>query len=42
MRGARDGDVTTLSRHPELVNIRSDGVTALHLTAIEGQLEAAR
>jgi ankyrin repeat protein len=42
MRAARNGDVATLSRHPELVNIRNDGATALHLAAIEGQLEAAR
>ena len=42
MRAARDGDVGALSRHPELVNIRNDGATALHVAAIEGQLEAAR
>jgi ankyrin repeat protein len=42
MRAAGEGDVDTLSRHPELVNIRHDGATALHLAAIEGQLEAAR
>ena len=42
MRAARDGDVVTLSRHAELVNIRNAGAAALHLAAIEGQLEAAR
>jgi ankyrin repeat protein len=42
MRAAREGDIGTLSGHPELVNIRNQGATALHLAAIEGQFEAAR
>lgn len=42
MRAACEGDIGTLSRHPELVNIRNEGATALHMAAIEGQLEAAR
>src|SRR5580698_4658506 len=42
MGAARDGDVDLLSRHPELVNIRHEGATALHVAAIEGQLEAVR
>ena len=42
MRAAREGDVDALSRHPELVNVRHDGATALHFAAIEGQLEAAQ
>ena len=42
MSAARDGDVGALSLHPELINIRHEGATALHVAAIEGQLEAAR
>jgi ankyrin repeat protein len=42
MRVAKDVDVGALSLHPELVNIRHEGATALHVAAIEGQLEAAR
>lgn len=42
MRAAREGDVDVLSRYPELVNVRHDGATALHVAAIEGQVEAAR
>src|SRR5271154_5430634 len=42
MRAAREGDIGALSRHPEMVNIRHEGASALHVAAIEGQLEAAR
>src|SRR5450755_3241852 len=42
MRAAREGDLDALSRHPELVNVRHDGATALHFAAIESQLEAAQ
>jgi ankyrin repeat protein len=42
MGAARDGDVAALSLHPELINIRHEGASALHVAAIEGQLEAAR
>ena len=42
MRAAREGDVDALNRYPELVNIQHDGATALHVAAIEGQMEAAR
>ncbi len=42
MRAAREGDLEALSLHPELVNVRHDGATALHFAAIEGRLEAAR
>jgi hypothetical protein len=41
-RAAQQGDLAALNEHPELVNIRRDGATALHLAAIEGQLESAR
>jgi hypothetical protein len=39
MRVAKDVDVGALSLHPELVNIRHEGATALHVAAIEGQLK---
>src|SRR5580704_3365323 len=42
MRAAREGDVGALSLHSELINIRHEGASALHVAAIEGQLEAAR
>jgi ankyrin repeat protein len=42
MRAASSGNLEMLSRHPELVNIRHEGATALHVAAIEGQLDAAR
>ncbi len=42
MRAARDGDVDVLSLHPELINIRHEGATALHVAAIEGQFDAVR
>jgi ankyrin repeat protein len=42
MRAARDGDIGVLSSHPELLNIRHEGATALHVAAIEGQLDAVR
>ena len=42
MRAAREGDIGALSCHPELANIRYEGATALHVSAIEGQLEAVR
>lgn len=42
MRAASEGDLDALSLHPELVNVRHDGASALHLAAIEGQLESAR
>jgi ankyrin repeat protein len=42
IRAARDGDVNELSLHPELVNIRHEGATALHVAAIEGQWDAVR
>jgi ankyrin repeat protein len=41
-RAAQEGDLAALDEHPELVNIRRDGATALHLAAIDGQLESAR
>ena len=41
MRAAREGDIGALTSHPELVNIRHEGATALHVAAIEGQLDAA-
>ena len=41
-RAASEGDLAALNEHPELVNIRHNGATALHLAAIAGQLEAAR
>jgi ankyrin repeat protein len=42
MRAARDGDLGALSLHPELINIRHEGATALHIAAIEGQWDAVR
>lgn len=42
MRAAATGDLESLELHPELVNIRFEGASALHVAAIEGQLEAAR
>ncbi|MGD0298792.1 MAG: ankyrin repeat domain-containing protein [Bryobacteraceae bacterium] len=42
MRAAKDGDLDALSLHPELVNIRNDGAAALHVAALEGQLDAVR
>jgi ankyrin repeat protein len=42
MRAAKDGDLDALSLHPELVNIRNDGASALHVAAMEGQLDAVR
>lgn len=39
---ATEGDLAALNEHPELVNIRHEGATALHLAAIAGQMEAAR
>lgn len=41
LRAAGEGNMATLSRHPELVNIRFNGATALHHAAIHGQIEAA-
>jgi len=41
-RAAREGDLESLNEHPELVNVRHEGATALHLAAISGQMEAAR
>jgi len=41
-RAASDGDLETLSRFPELVNIRHQGASALHVAAIEGQMDAVR
>src|ERR1700687_2454019 len=42
MSAARDGDVSALNLHPELVNVRHDGATALHFAALNGRLEAVR
>jgi len=42
MSAARDGDVGALNLHPELVNVRHDGATALHFAAINGRLDAVR
>ena len=42
MSAARDGDVGALNLHPELVNVRHDGATALHFAALNGRLEAVR
>jgi ankyrin repeat protein len=42
MSAARDGDVGALNLHPELVNVRHNGATALHFAAINGRLEAVR
>ena len=42
MSAARGGDIAALSLHPELVNVRHDGATALHFAAINGRLDAAR
>ncbi len=42
MSAARKGDIDALRQHPELVNILHNGATALHLAAIEGQMEAAQ
>lgn len=42
MSAARDGDLAALNPHPELVNVRHDGATALHFAAINGRLEAVR
>jgi ankyrin repeat protein len=42
MSAARDGDVGALNLHPELVNVRHDGATALHFAAISGRLDAVR
>jgi ankyrin repeat protein len=42
MKAASDGDVAALSLHPELVNVRHDGATALHFAAINGRLDAVR
>jgi ankyrin repeat protein len=41
MRAAGRGDLETLELRPELVNIRHEGASALHVAAIEDQLEAA-
>jgi ankyrin repeat protein len=42
MSAARDGGIATLDLHPELVNVRHDGATALHFAAINGRLDAVR
>src|SRR5260370_39659251 len=42
MSAARDGDVGALNLHPELVNVRHDGATALHFAALNGRLDAVR
>jgi hypothetical protein len=42
MDAAREGDIDTLSRSPELVKSRYEQATALHFAAINGQIEAAR
>jgi ankyrin repeat protein len=42
MNAARDGDVGLLNLHPELVNVRHDGATALHFAAINGRIDAVR
>jgi len=42
MRAAGRGDLAKLELHPEMVNIRHEGASALHVAAIEGRLEAAR
>ena len=42
MRAARDGDLGALSLHPELINIRHEGASALHIATIEGQWDAVR
>jgi len=39
-RAASQGDIATLNQHPELVNIRYDRATALHIAAINGHTEA--
>ena len=41
IRAASEGDIAALQRHPELVNTRHDGATALHFAAINRQMEAA-
>jgi len=42
MSAARDGDVGALNLHPELVNVRHDGPTALHFAALNGRLDTVR
>ena len=42
MIAARDGDVGALNLHPELVNVRHDGATAVHFAALNGRLDAVR
>src|SRR5258708_15235339 len=42
MSAARDGEVGALNLHPELVNVRHDGATALHFAALNGRLDAVR
>jgi ankyrin repeat protein len=42
IQAVQDGDVGTMSQFPELVNIRHDHATPLHVAALNGRIEAAR
>ena len=36
MQAVQDGDLETVSRHPDLVNTKYDNASALHFAALNG------